>query len=898
MDLVNPIRKAKLGLMLFFPFALPLVMAPPTPNYQYLKLVLAFFSISLLLLLWMAELLLDKRVPFNMPTTFWLGLLLIEVALISLVNSDNIRVGLESLGALICFFLFYLLLTNAVKEEKTAFLLLASVFTAAVLAALYGLIQYYGYELTGPYRVRPGIGSIISTMGNKNYLGGFLAYLYVPYGLLLLKAPRPWQKGLILAGMGLIWWAIMAIGARAIWLGLAVGVISLALAVASFHFKLLRLKLVRRNWRWIGALGVLMAVITAIFFFPNPANKSGTVIGRVATGIKALAGPYVRYYDWWVTWEMIKAHPFIGIGLGDFKLEFLDYKAKFLETPRGEQYKDLYIAQALQAHNEYLQIWAELGTLGLLISAGIISMIFYQGWRKIKGYSHSYGGGRGGKGRKVQVRVHGEVEGERALFTLVLLAGVLSFLVHAFFSFPLHLPASALNLVLMLALLDSDYLASAGAGQKQSFRPKRHSRWVLALVISILALTVITSAARDFIAEIYMRKGQAQLAKGNLDGAKEHLEESLRWDFEPKEALFNLGVIYTKEKEYRKAKEVLERSLSSYPRVTSLFNLGIVALGLGDFEESIRYLDLVTQIDPTDLDYLYQKAEVYLLAGRAEEGREILEGIIARNKNYYRAYMGLAEYFNDKGMKGRAVENYHQALGIIAERLTGLLERVRKPLLSKREYDRIKKEIAGLREDKEEIEAELEILQGESQEEAEIEVRPSPAPGSPAIGSPDAPVTIVEFLDLLCPFCARFAVDTLPKIMERYVRPGKVRIIFRFFVIPGEVEELVAEAALCADEQGKFMEYHDILLAKTHAGEPPRTAEALKGLAAGLGLDTRAFARCLDSHEYAGVIERDIDEALSLGVKGTPTFFIEGRKLEGAVPFEEFQRLIEEGLRG
>jgi hypothetical protein len=252
-------------LVVFFLFALPLVMSPF--NQQYPKLIFSFVFISLLLLLWLVELLLDEKTSLNVPITFWLGLLLLEVALISLSNSNNIRVGLESFGLLICFLFLYLLLANLVKDERSALLLLGSIFAAAVLAAGYGLSQYYGYDPLLRSRIRPGVGSFISTMGNKNYLGGFLAYLYMPYGLLLLRAPRAWQKLSILGGMVIIWYAIMAIGSRAVWLGLLLGAIFLV--IASPRLKLLRLKLLQQNWGWIASLVILMVAVTTIFLFPN-----------------------------------------------------------------------------------------------------------------------------------------------------------------------------------------------------------------------------------------------------------------------------------------------------------------------------------------------------------------------------------------------------------------------------------------------------------------------------------------------------------------------------------------------------------------------------------------------------------------------------------------------------
>ena len=697
MSSVRLIERAKLGLILFILFGLPLVMS--LANQQYPKVIFAYIFISLLLALWAGELMLDREASFNLPIGFWLGLLLVELALISLVNSNNLRVGLESLGLMICFLLLYLLLVNIVREERGALLLLVALFASAVLASLYGLVQYYGFDLVIRQRIRPGIGSIISTMGNKNYLGGFLAYLFMPSGLLLLRARRWWQKGLVLLGMGVIWYAIMAIASRAVWIGLAIGAIFLIIGL--LRFKLLRLKLIKQNWRWIIGLIALMGVITIIFLFPNPLNLSGSVFGRIATGVEALGSPYVRYYDWWVTWEMIKAHPLIGIGLGDFKLEFLDYKASFLETARGAQYKDMYIAQALQAHNDYLQMWAELGTLGALLIGGLVFLIFVSGWRRARGLSQSAPKSRG----------PGEAGGEKALTILLLLAGVLSFMGDAFFSFPLHLPASALCLIVLLAILDSGYLQ--GPAQKAS--PRREAKWALLGVTAVLALTMAVFAALDFLGDIYSTRGQALYERGDAAQAKEYLEKSLRWSFAPKEALSYLGLIYTKEGDYRQAREVLERSWSSYPRLTTLFNLGVAALGRRDLEEAIRYLDLVTQIDPTDLDYLYQKAEIYLLAGRAEEAQKMLEAIIAKDSSYYRASTRLGKYLAENGRLDEARAQYEGALVAVKRKAEGVLEQLRKPSLEKSEYDRLRAEVEKLTADKEAIEAALQALRGGSQ---------------------------------------------------------------------------------------------------------------------------------------------------------------------------------------
>jgi protein-disulfide isomerase len=175
---------------------------------------------------------------------------------------------------------------------------------------------------------------------------------------------------------------------------------------------------------------------------------------------------------------------------------------------------------------------------------------------------------------------------------------------------------------------------------------------------------------------------------------------------------------------------------------------------------------------------------------------------------------------------------------------------------------------------------------------------PAPAPKlPPEKGNPQAKVTMIEFSDYLCPYCAKFAVLTLPQIDQNYVKAGKVRLVFRHLPVHGEPATRAAEAALCAHEQGKFWEYHDRLFAiSLNEGGKALSLERLKALAGELGLAEEPFARCLDSHKYAQAIKADLAEAKRLEVEGTPTFFINSRKILGAQPYETFREAIEEEL--
>jgi len=176
----------------------------------------------------------------------------------------------------------------------------------------------------------------------------------------------------------------------------------------------------------------------------------------------------------------------------------------------------------------------------------------------------------------------------------------------------------------------------------------------------------------------------------------------------------------------------------------------------------------------------------------------------------------------------------------------------------------------------------------------------------PFKGDPDAPVTIVEFSDFQCPFCSRFFQQTLSQIEENYINTGKVKFVYRDLPLdslhPNARPTHIA--AECADEQGKFWEYHDILFlnqAKWKDLASEDLENSLKKYAQVLGLDVPSFETCLSSDEIADEVNRDALEARSYGTTGTPTFFIGTEKdgfikLVGAQPYSSFQRVIDSQL--
>lgn len=162
-------------------------------------------------------------------------------------------------------------------------------------------------------------------------------------------------------------------------------------------------------------------------------------------------------------------------------------------------------------------------------------------------------------------------------------------------------------------------------------------------------------------------------------------------------------------------------------------------------------------------------------------------------------------------------------------------------------------------------------------------------------GDENAPVTLIEFGDFNCGYCAKWTHETLPLIDEKYIKTGKVRMAYVHYPILGDDSMTAAEGAECAAQQDKFWDYHNTLYTNRGIGFTPAN---LTKLATDLGLDKATFEQCLASFPDRASLEEDIRLAQVMGVRGTPAFLVNGVALAGAYPYEDFERVIEGILAG
>ena len=168
-----------------------------------------------------------------------------------------------------------------------------------------------------------------------------------------------------------------------------------------------------------------------------------------------------------------------------------------------------------------------------------------------------------------------------------------------------------------------------------------------------------------------------------------------------------------------------------------------------------------------------------------------------------------------------------------------------------------------------------------------------PTKGFPTLGPADAPITIVEFSDYQCPFCRRWHEEVYEQLLAAY--PGKIRMVYRHLPLTSIHPDAMgaAQAAMCAGEQDAYWPFHNKLFSSDSLSQ-----QTFLQYAQELSLNVEQFQTCITEEKYKDAIQADSDFAVNLGVRSTPTFFINGLALVGAQPLEVFQQLIDKELAG
>jgi len=361
--------------------------------------------------------------PLNLPIISF-----IAICTLSLIWSNTFFTSLKELPLFLIGPLLYFVIVNNIRDKKQISRLLGVAILVGTVFGIYGIFQYNGIDFSF-WVNNIGRHHVFGLFGNVNY---FAEYLIVPLPLaisLFFVTKNRNRKILLLIGILAMGTTLMLTFTRGSYL--AIGISSIFMF---FLFLLSKGKsFIKENKKLFMIILIVIIVAVSLFIIPTPLNKSGTAISKIKgrVSISVLMNEFSsgrRITIWKFTGMMIKDHPILGSGIGTYKYNTLRYQAKFFE--QGDNRSIYPYGFADKAHNEYLQLWAELGTIGLAIFLWLIIAYFNYGIRYLKR----------------------EEDEQKQGIMIGLMGAVAAVLVDGIFGFPLHLPATIVLFWLAIGL--------------------------------------------------------------------------------------------------------------------------------------------------------------------------------------------------------------------------------------------------------------------------------------------------------------------------------------------------------------------------------------------------------------------------------------------------------------
>jgi len=618
-------------------FALPLFIWPGATEYNYAKCIFLLIAVSLVTVVHVAGAARRGERTLYVPWIAFPVLGLVVASLLSLLGATNARVGVQSLVVVLAFLQFAFLVVNVVRERRDVTLLLSALFASACLVALHASLQYFDI-LSGSGN--PGASNMIATMGNPDAVAGFLAYILLP-AVILVDRSRAWLPRLALTLFVLFCLAaVLMTHQTGVLLGLLVAVVAILIGWVLFPPGRVCEKRALAPLLLLALIGVVTAAATVSLFVSSSGGASTDGTSRVGRLWDANSGS-ARAYFWSVGWTMLKEHPVTGVGLGNYKIDYIASEAATLAEP-GAAPADPTLPNAAQAHSDYVQAAAELGSLGILAVVGLLLVLALSLWKRLR-----------------------QNMGWNRLDVLLLSGGVLVFLVHALVGFPAHLAAPALAALLLASLaLSPAYGTSATVQSRLTRRALR-----VGLVFSVLAgLAVSIVAGRDLAANVLELRGTRYVQTGQDQIGLDTLHRSIALDFAPRQSYFYLASAQYKLGKYQDALDSLAKCFTRFPDENAYLLYADLAAGLGQLDRGLEILDFLLSTSPLPgraNKARYVRALVLREQGDLAGAEAALRELVATAPQYESSYSALAEILSRSGRVDEAREFYLDALSLI-----------------------------------------------------------------------------------------------------------------------------------------------------------------------------------------------------------------------------------------
>jgi len=644
-------QKAILNMVKLTIIFTPIVMSKYVYWYRanqeaWLKLFV-IFSIGIYLL----EISKEKNITYKKNKMNLPILLFIILMGFSFAKDGALVIGFREFIIFLMYFILYFLVINNLKDGAQFKLFIQLFFIASSFVALYTFLHYYNL-----ISYLQEYGLIFSPIGQKNWTSNYLALIFPLMFCFFLLEENKKNKSIYFLLLSITYTTLVICQSRGIWISLGLTLIFGIFLISKFKL----INIFYRNKKWLILLLSTFLIITLIYSTDNPLNRSALTVPQRALSTFDEQDPSIntRILIWKTTFEMIKDKPLWGSGIGTFKLNYLDYQAEFL---KDNPYYIKYSGKAGEAHNEYLQMVAEIGLLGL----GTFIMILFIFYNLTLNFLKE------------------EKDSKKKLVCWGLILGIICFLIHSLFTFPLHVPALGSAFFIMIALtavyIKDFNLPEGKLGKKgerglneEKIKPNNSklNLFYVVIVLVIILLIVDFIVIRPYLADVYSYQGKVNFVEGNYEKALSNFEYASKLNPYNGRILLNLGVTYYNLGIFKEAERILQRSKKYYNDRNIYRNLGLCYMLVKNYRQAEEELKHAIYIDPkfikayADLAYLYAIQKEYDKA--IVEWNKILK--ISPNfpeKYNILYYIGLT--YQKKEIPDKALEYFVQALQLAPE---------------------------------------------------------------------------------------------------------------------------------------------------------------------------------------------------------------------------------------
>lgn len=647
--------------------------------------------VVILLYLWVLKILYEDKYFFQ-PTTLNLPMLLFILTMtISLWRSQSLMVSLKDYILFLFYFFIYFIIVNNIINKNQFVSLIHLLFFTSFLIALYTLVQYYGFDF-----YLYDIPHLTSTVGQKNWISNYLTLVFpLIFSFFLLEVNKK-AKIILFLLLTILYATLMICQSRGIWI--SIGLTTFFASFIIFRFNLWRS--FQKNSRWLIILLIVFIIITIIYSTDNPLNRSRMTVVERALTILDEQDPSIntRFLIWKITLQMIKDKPFLGSGIGTFKINYLPYQAEYL---KDSLHYLKYFGVAGEAHNEYLQIAAETGLIGLGLFIWMIfsfysvilnflkkgsnfhqkkynSEEFYSEKiidgslaekNQIKNNFSSHENNQYTNVNKSEVLIPIEKQNADSLIIFGLLMGITCFLFHILFTFALHVPTLG-SIFFMLIGLTIAYINKISLNKEIEKNTKEKIKFnnfkIMTILISICMIFLINILViKPYLSEIYYFKGMQYNSIMKYDMSLPNFEYSAKLYPYNGRILHALGVTYYNMNHFNQAEAILQKTKNYKIEVNTYYYLGLLYFQKGQYDKAEEEFKYAVYLNPGFVNGYHYIGLLYFQQGKyekaIEEWKKIFEIIVENYPNKYIILNNIGVAYKNMGVLDEALKYFLEA---------------------------------------------------------------------------------------------------------------------------------------------------------------------------------------------------------------------------------------------